>query len=220
MLYSAQRRVGMLLGMAAAALVVAGCATANLSLSLAERKAMRITSIKVDVSEATIWWGNAEREYLAKVQADPAALTKAKATKAVKEAADSAAEAQEIMASPEAKAYLRAKLAGMIQKALDERIKPKYAGDRPVVLEIKVSSFTVPSAAQRVIVGGAPTLAAYTYLKDARTGAELGKLDRVAAVGAGSGVIGVLVDQAFDDLEVRVLNAYVRNVDRWLAPES
>lgn len=48
------------------------------------------------------------------------------------------------------------------------------------------------------------------------TGAELGKLDRMAGAMAGNGILGVAVDQAFSDLEDRVLEAYTQNVLDWL----
>lgn len=209
-----------ILGLAATAVLVTGCATANLALSPQERMALRIESVKVEyVKEAHIWWGNGEREYLARTTA---ASTQARTKKATGEVAetDSATKAQEIMASPEAQDYLRTKLASMIETAVAAKVKPAFNGSRPVRLEIQVHSFVIPSAAQRAVLGGAPTLGAVTYLKDARTGAELGKLDRGAIAGAGSGVIGVLVDQGLDDLEDRVINVYTTQVLDWLRAGS
>lgn len=206
-------------------LLLAGCATATLSLSPIERQALRIEAIKVEYAkDAGIWWGDAEREYLAKVDADPALYHGAAARKPKHdtEPVDSATRAQDIMSSPEAKEYLRTKLAGMVQKRLEESVKPKFSGSRPAILVVEIHSFTIPSIAQRVVLGGGPIFAALTFLKDARTGAELGKLDRLAGAPAGSGVVGVLAEKAIGagDLESRVLDTYVGNVLRWLEGET
>ena len=41
-------------------------------------------------------------------------------------------------------------------------------------------------------------------------------MDRGTAAGAGSGSVGVLVDQALPDLEDRLMVAYVEQVHSWL----
>lgn len=207
-------------GLVAMAVLLTGCATANLALSPQERMALRIESVKVDyVKDARIWWGNAEREYLTRTTAGS---TQAPAKKVRGEVAetDAGAKAQEIMESPEAQAYLRTKLASLIETAVAAKVKPAFNGSRPVRLEVQVHSFTIPSAAQRAVLGGAPSLGAVTYLKDARTGVELGKLDAAAIAGAGNGVIGVLVDQVLSDLEDRVIDAYTTQVLIWLRAGS
>lgn len=94
---------------------------------------------------------------------------------------------------------------------------PKLAtGTREVKLEVEVHSFLIPTAIQRVVVGGTPMMGAMTYLRDARTGAQLAKLDRMASGMAGNGVLGVLVDQAFSDLDDRVLDRWIEQVESWL----
>src|SRR5262249_36629349 len=115
-----------------------------------------------------------------------------------------------------AKAYLRDKLAAMLKDRVVHFVSPKFKGARPVRIEIEVHSFVIPSPLQRIALGGTPALFAITYLKDAATGAELAKLDRGAAGMAFNGVIGVLVDQAGDDLEDRVLDNYVEHLLTWL----
>ena len=77
----------------------------------------------------------------------------------------------------------------------------------------------IPSAIQRIALGGTPLLGAITVLKDGSTGSELGKLDRQAAAYAGQGWAGVAVDQAFADLEDRVLDTYVSQVQTWLSKQ-
>lgn len=84
------------------------------------------------------------------------------------------------------------------------------------MVHVTVHGFNIPSAARRVVLGGTPLLGAVTVLRDAQTGAELAKMDRVAAGYAGTGVLGVVADQAFDDIHDRVLNAYSGQVLDWM----
>ena len=83
-------------------------------------------------------------------------------------------------------------------------------------MEVEVRGFVIPSPLQRVAFGGNPLLETTTQLRDVTTGEVIGKLDRLAAATAGNGLLGVAIDQAGDDLEDRVLDAYVSNVRTWL----
>ena len=79
-----------------------------------------------------------------------------------------------LAATPEGKAFVRAKAASRVKEALDTGLKPALpSGTRPVKLEVTVHAFTVPSAIQRVLVGGQPVLNASAVLKDATTGEVL-----------------------------------------------
>jgi hypothetical protein len=100
-------------------------------------------------------------------------------------------------------------------------VLPKYSGGtRPVRLEIEIKLFRIPSPLQRIVLGGSPGFVAVTVLRDAATGKELARDERPAVSYAGNGIIGVAVDQAFDDLEDRVLDQYVANVRSWLSEPS
>jgi hypothetical protein len=123
-------------------------------------------------------------------------------------------EYQQLIASPEGKAYIQGKVRALIVDRLKRDIVPRLHGTREARLEILVHGFTIPHAIQRVIIGGSPILAAVTTLKDARTGAELAKLDQGAAAPAGQGILGALIDQG--SLEDRVVGVYAGNVRNWL----
>jgi hypothetical protein len=203
-------------------LLLAGCATSVNTLSQAELNALKLESVEVVYKgENVIWWGNAEREYAAKAANDPA-VTKAKAPGKAKagEADDSADLHARLIESPEAKAYVRNRLTTAITERLTRIGQAHMHGTRPAKIVVEVHAFTIPSAAQRVVLGGAPQMLAVTLLKDARTGAELAKLDRATGAVAGNGILGVLVDQAFDDLDVRLLDAYADQVRQWLAVQT
>jgi hypothetical protein len=129
-------------------------------------------------------------------------------------------EYQTIINSPEGKRYMQSVLTAELKKRVGAAIVPKFQGTRPVVLEITVHGLSIPGPAQRVIWGGAPVLGAATTLKDASTGEELAKLNKASGGYAGNGLLGVLIDQAFEDLEDRVFNAYIQNLSNWLSTNN
>jgi hypothetical protein len=199
---------------------LAGCATSVNSLSPAEMQTINIQQIDIKyVPNAEIWWGNAEREYAAKVAPHSNTVKPAKSASDISAAqgAQDGDDYRAIMDTPEAKKYQRDKLEAMIRDRLNTFVVPNYKGTRPVRLEVEVHGFTIPSPLQRVALGGAPMLAAITVLRDTATGKELAKLDKMSVGTAFNGIIGVAIDQAGDDLEDRVLDNYVKNVSSWLS---
>jgi hypothetical protein len=202
------------------AVALAGCATSVNSLSQAELQTISIQAVDIKVApRASIWWGKAEREYAATVGTMP----NVKPTTEIKTApGDAEGDAyREFMRTPEARAYVEAKLAGMVKDRINRNVLPKYSGGtRPVRLEIEIKLFRIPSPQQRIALGGSPGFVAVTVLRDAATGKELARDERPAVSYAGNGIIGVAVDQAFDDLEDRVLDQYVTNVRSWLSEPS
>lgn len=199
-------------------LLLAGCATATLGLPVEEIRALKLDGIEVRYTDdARIWWGNAEREYAEKAGDSAAPKSKARTAEEPTSGADDEAY-RALINSPEAKQYVRSKLSGLIVERVRREIGSDLNGTRPIKIVATVHAFTIPSPVQRITLGGQPILAAVTTLVDAKTGAEIGKLDQLAAAGAGQGVIGVLVDQAFDDLETRVLDQYATNIRNWLLP--
>lgn len=205
---------GVLLAVAAA-VAFAGCATSTNSLSKLELEQIFIESVDVRYApDAAIWWGNAEREYAAKVAAEGKAPKKGGSTGLPGD--NSADDYREIMSTPEAQAYLRDKLAGLIKERFSRDISSHFRGTRAMRVEVEVHNFTIPSPLQRVAFGGTPMLFALTTLKDAATGKEVAKLDKGAAGTAFGGVLGVALDQGLPDLEDRVLDSYSQNVLEWL----
>jgi hypothetical protein len=214
-----RRASGIFLGIAIS-VALAGCATSVNSLSQAEMQTINIQAIDIKYKpDAEIWWGNAEREYAAKVAPVTATAKPGKSATDIKTVpGDKESDAyRELMDTPEAKQYLRDKLSGMIKDRLNTFVVPQYKGTRPVRLEVEVHGFHIPSPLQRIALGGSPMLGTVTVLKDAATGKELAKLDKMNAGVAFGGVLGVAIDQAGDDLEDRVLDQYVTNVRSWLA---
>jgi hypothetical protein len=197
-----------------------GCATAMMTLSKDELRNIRVARVDVVYDkDSGIMWEKAEVEY---IELARARATKGQKPKPWKQEMPEDIEAkkneyQELVNSPEGKAHIQAKLSNEIRNRLTPALTQKFpGGTRPVVVEVTVKSFIIPSAAQRVVLGGSPMIGAVTVLKDAQTGAVLAKMDRATAGAAGNGMLGVLVDQAFSDLEDRVLEAYNQQVVDWL----
>ncbi|MGD9785099.1 MAG: hypothetical protein AB7E80_16180 [Hyphomicrobiaceae bacterium] len=215
-----ERRIWGWAACATIAVVLAGCATIQNSLDAKDIAALRIVEAEVLVTPATtIWWGNGEREFVEKVKAGQAhvgALPVKKAALQVGSEQDPTGDYNRIIESPEAQQYLRDRLRSMIEQRVRSDVLPQFQGTRAAKLEVHVVNFTIPSPLQRVALGGTPVMGAVTVLKDAETGKELAKMDRVASGVAGTGLVGVLADQAFADLEVRVLDNYVTQVRGWL----
>lgn len=188
-----------------AATLLTACATSKMELSKTQLQSINLTGVDVQYTKnASIWWGNAEREYAKK--------------KGVSEENQDAYD--KLINSPETKKHLRTKLAGKIKSIIMRDVSPFFRGNRPVRLKVTVEGFTIPSAAQRILIGGSPTIKTKTILVDARSGKKLGSLDRGDAGFAGNGWAGVLIDQALPDLEDRVLDRYASNVKEWLSGEG
>lgn len=208
----------------AAAIMLQGCVAPQIAgMSFAEIRTLKIETVEVTADPAgTIWWGKAEREYAEKAKHLPPADGKGKPKKA-DELVDEAAAHAAIVESPEGKAFLRDKVSAMMRERLVKLVVPQYQGTRRAKLVIKIQSMIIPSAAQRVLIGGAPMIAGHARVVDIATGAELAKTPEDAplmvAAAAGNGVLGVLVDQAFADLEDRLMDNFADRVVKWL-PKS
>lgn len=207
----------------AASALVAGCATSTNLLNEQEIAGLRIEKIEVLFKpDAQIWWGKPEKEFvereLARRASQPGQKKRAPSVVDVSDSGGNAisAEYNAIAESAEAKAYIRAELTRLVKERLEREVVPEFKGSRPVVLEITVVGFVIPSAAQRLVLGGNPVFTALRVLKDAKTGAELGKLDQATAAGAGQGIVGVAIEQALPDLEERLLGVFVDQTKRWL----
>jgi len=214
---------GRALLLCALGVLACACATIDNPLSQQDVAALRITDVVVTFKpDAHIVWASAEQEYVAEASArNPKLRLKAKAPDHPLETGGipdtEAAERYKLIASPEGRDYVRKKTAGLIDKHLKRDILPQLRGSRDARLEVTVVAFLVPDAVQRATLGGTPVLGAVTILRDARTGAELAKLDQGASTYAGQGIVGALVDHAVAaPLEERLVDSYINNVRRWL----
>ena len=202
---------------------VGGCATIHNPLTLQDIAALRIVDVRVTFKpDAHISWATAEQEFVDQAKTDRARDPKTRHKQTTHEenaygiVDPAAAEHQRLVASPEGKAFVQKKIAALIDTRLKRDIVPQFNGSRDARLEIVVVGFVIPHAVQRVVLGGVPVLGAITHLKDARTGAELAKLDQGASAYGGGGVSTLVVEALAAPLEDRLVDAYVANVRNWL----
>lgn len=187
------------------ALGLSACTTvAPNTLSPQETANLRFTSLEVRVPpEAAIRWSAAEDDYLRArglSQTDPA-----------------------LTATPAARAHLRDLAASRLKRALERVTAARPEGTRPVRLVATINRVDIPSAAQRVLIGGHPSVQADIAVVDGRSGALLttyrGAIGtRPAGQGAVALVDAVMVSAGADDQFDRAANDYADGFQRWLAP--
>jgi hypothetical protein len=174
------------------------------TLSPQEAADLKVTSLEVVVPpEARIDWSSAEDDYLRSrnlSQTDPA-----------------------LVASPDARSHLRNLAASRLKAKLDRVIAQRPPGTRPVRLVATLVHVDIPSAARRVVIGGAPTVTANIDVIDAKSGARLTTYrGGVGSKMAGQGIYGVVGDALIqsmgaDDLFDRAANDYAEGFGDWLA---
>jgi hypothetical protein len=198
-------------------LLLAGCASLpQNTLAVNEIATYKLESVAVSVPpDAHIWWGNAEREFAEKH--GEKVLAELRATKEGREAVEASAK-EAINNSPQCKQYQQDEASRRLQSALMGYVGPELRGNQPVRLEVVLHELTIPSAVQRVVIGGTPAMSASATLVDARTGKVLLTYPKLLAIGfAGNGVAGVLYDQlSSDDLYDRVIMNYATQYRQWL----
>jgi hypothetical protein len=163
-------------------LALAGCVTADSSLSQSDIASLKLTGVAVSFApDARIQWEDGIRAYAASKAISP-------------EQAAAAAD------TPEARAFVQSMLAPRIKAGVEPVLASRLAGVRPVRLDIVVKSLQFPSAIQRVVVGGHRGMIADANLVDARTGVLIVAYPGLnAAVYTGQGVLGAAVQAAIDD---------------------
>ena len=162
-------------------LALAGCVTAENSLSQSDIASLRLTGVAVSFApDARLQWEEGVRAY-----ANSKSLMD-----------DQMMAASE---TPEGRAYIQAMLGPRIKTGLEQTLTSQIAGTRPVRLEITVKNFIMASAAQRVIIGGGRGMIADATLVDARSGKVLIAYPALSAILAtGQGIVGTMVQAAID----------------------
>ena len=186
------------------ALGLAGCVTAENSLSQNDIAGMKLTGVTVSYApDARVQWEDGIRAY---------ATAKAITDDEIATATD----------TPEGKAYVRNMLAPKIKSGIEQKMAGQLNGSRPVRLEIVVKSFAIAGAVQRIMIGGGRGMMADANLVDARTGALiLAHRDMTAVLHVPGGLAGVAIQAAIDNASERspadkVADQYGENYRNWL----
>lgn len=163
-------------------LALAGCVTANNSLSQSDIASMKLAGVAVSFApDAHIQWEDGLRAY-----ADSKAV--------------SLEQAATMAGTPEVKAFVQGLLTPRIKAGVEQVLAARLAGTRPVRLDIRVKSLLFPSAIQRVVIGGHRGMIADANLVDARTGALIVAYPELnASLYTGQGIVGAAVQAAIDN---------------------
>jgi hypothetical protein len=187
-----------------AALALAGCVTAENSLSQNDIAAMKLTGVTVSYApDASVQWDDGFRAY-----ATSKAITDDQITAAID--------------TPEGKAYVQNLLAPKIKAGVERAMAGQLNGSRPVRLDIIVKNFAIAGAVQRIVIGGGREMTATANLVDARTGAVIiANPELRGYLYAGQGVLGTAVQAAIDSnatqsVADQVAERYGQNYRDWL----
>ncbi|MCA6123569.1 hypothetical protein J6500_16940 [Bradyrhizobium sp. WSM 1704] len=163
-------------------LALAGCVTVENSLSQNDLASLKLTAVAVSFApDAQVVWEEGIRAYANAKTISDDQITAAANT-------------------PEARAYVQGLLAPRIKSGVEQAMAGQLAGTRPVRLDIVVKSFALPSAVQRVVLGGHRGMIADATLVDARTGAVIIAYPNLTAfLYTGQGIAGAIVQAAIDD---------------------
>ena len=183
---------------------LAGCVTAENSLSQNDIAGMKLTGVTVGFEpNAAVQWEEGFRAY---------AVAKTIPDHELVAATD----------TPEAKAYIQNLLAPKVKAGIEQAMAGQLNGPRPVRLDLVVKRFAIASAVQRILIGGNHLMVATATLVDARTGAAIITYpDLVAQVVVGQGIVGTAVQAAIDASmpqtpTERLIAEYGRSYRSWL----
>jgi hypothetical protein len=165
-----------------AMLAFAGCVTTENSLSQNDLASFKLTAVAVSFApNAWITWEDGIRAYANAKTISDDQITAAANT-------------------PDGKAYVQGLLAQRITVGVEQAMAGQLAGTRPVRLDIVVKRFDLPSAVQRVLIGGQRGMTADANLVDARTGAVIIAYPNLNAfLFTGQGITGTIVQAAIDN---------------------
>lgn len=185
-------------------LALAGCVTAENSLSQNDIASMKLTGVNVSFApNAVVRWEEGERAYAGAKAMSDAQVADARQTQDYKD-------------------YVHALLAPRIKAGVEQAMAGQLTGVRPVRLDIVVTRFYIPSFVWRVVVGGDPLMIAAATLVDARTGAViLAHPGLDVLVSGSSGIIRATLQAAVDSSrnetpEGRLIARYGEAYREWL----
>jgi hypothetical protein len=191
-----------------AALALAGCVTVENSLSQNDIAGMKLTGVTVSFApNALVQFEDGIRAY---------ATSKAIPDDQIATAAN----------TPEGKAYVNNMLGPRIKAEIERVMAGQLIGARPVRLDVVVKSFEMPSAVQRILIGGNRAMTADAILVDARTGAViLANPDLRTMTYTGQGVLGAAVQAGFDSsgdkgVAEKIVANYAESYRNWLLRQS
>lgn len=163
------------------ALALAGCVTAENSLSQNDVANMKLTGVSVSFTPNAL-------------VSSPDSMSAYSAAKGIP-----MGDMLPVLSTPEFKEYVRNTVGTKIRVGVEQALAGRLNGPRPVRLEIVVEYFKIPSAVSSVLIGGDPAMTAAATLVDARTGAVILANPKMQDfLTTAHGIIGTAVQAAVD----------------------
>ena len=186
------------------AAVLAGCNTVQNPLAQQQIESLRLATVNVATDDSTtLWWGDGDRAFARSKglpESDSEALSK----------------------TPEGRAFIAKAATAKISAALEQKLKPVLAGQRPTKVVVHLRRLYMASIVQRIVVGGHHELIADVTLVDAKTGATILAYPEFRTIAlAGQGIGGTLVDAAVlaDPID-RLTQNFATSFRDWLLPQQ
>jgi hypothetical protein len=169
------------LAVLAGAFAVTGCVTTENTLSQDDIRNMRLAGVAVGFApDAFVQWEDGFRAYATAKSIPDDEMAAATNT-------------------PECKEYVKNMLAPKLKAGIERSIAGQLNGSRPVRLEVTMRRLDMPSAVQRILIGGNRGMVADARLVDARTGAVIIATPGLStSMYTGQGVGGTLIQAAVD----------------------
>ena len=205
------------MALVASSMLVA-CASLPPSLTAEQARSFQLNDLTVTASGATIWWGEAEREYAESigvvVPSNVGARTDedddvSEQTSAARKAYNDAIE------SPEARAYMEKTLVDAISPELQAKLSAR-SGNYPIDVAVRISNFFVASSAQALLIGGNHQVTASVELRSAGTGELIASNESILYLEGSSGIAGLIVEAASRDVEVRLAEGLTQKIHSWV----
>jgi hypothetical protein len=158
-----------------------GCVTTQNTLTKTDVAAFKLADIRVSVApDAKITWYEPLQAYAG--------------TKKIPDE-----QYADFIKTDDAKAHLNGLITGKVKGAMEKQMAGALNGSRPVRIEVVVTQFIVPTAAQRIIVGGSNMMTADVNLVDAKSGAVILAHPKFTwAIQGGQGIGGVIAQAIVD----------------------
>ncbi len=170
-----------LLAVALLASALTGCVTVENKLTKTDIATFKLADVRVSVApDAKITWYEPLQAYAA--------------TKKIPDE-----QYAEFIKTDDAKAHLNGLITGKVKGAMEKHMAGAFHGARPVRIEVIVTQFIIPTAAQRVVIGGSNMMTADVNLVDAKSGALILAHPKFTwTLQAGQGIAGVIAQAIVD----------------------
>jgi len=207
---------------------LAACATGPKNPMTAEQiKSLDIEVVAVSVLAGTpISWGDGEAAFAAskgceKPDSDAAGAGDSY-NMAAAEKPKNGCDYDALVESPEAIAFMNARIVSILDKAFRDQVQPAFQGTAPARVEVEVTHLHIVSGGQAVLIGGNHILRATLNVVDLATGKTIAsnpEMFSIAGYGAG-GFLSLIIEATSNDPVERLSAGYAVAAQKWIKAEK